>query len=201
MQQKGPSRSRWHRLLLISGAEAGLGRLNPDLQQPAGIGALVDFAVHDAGAGTQALHFPCPQHGVVTHGVGVGQFPLHHHGDDLHVAVGMHAEAPTGADGVVVDHAQWAVAHPVGMVVAREGKAVPGVQPLEGAVEALVGGAEQRLWRGQRRHHGWVQGEGLKPGEAVSGSGVGADPGGCRLSLAWRSCSAIGGPPLRRRDG
>ena len=72
------------------------------------------------------------------------QFPLHHHRDDLHIAVGMHAKAPAGGNRVVVDHPQRPKAHPGRVVVAGEGKAVPTIQPIELAVKALSGGAQHQ---------------------------------------------------------
>ena len=77
---------------------------DPDLQQATGGGAAIDLAVHDSGAGGHPLHVTGLENPAVAHGVAVVDLPLHHHGDDFHVAVGVHAEAFTGGNGVVVDH-------------------------------------------------------------------------------------------------
>ena len=136
--------------------------------------------MHDAGAGTHPLHLTSPQYGAVTHRIGMGEFPINHHRDDLHVAVGVHPEAFTGCDGVVVDHPQRAKTHPVGMVMTGEGKAVPGVQPTPLAVEAFIGGSEQQGWRVHRGDLGHGKGrdgrdgDGLRAGAGPSAAGVAA---------------------------
>ena len=98
--------------------------------------------MHDAAAGTHPLHFAGVQHRAVAHRVGMGQGPLHHHRDDFHVAVGVHAEPLACSNGVVVDHPQGAEAHPVRILMAAEAEAVPGIEPVQLAVEALVCGSQ-----------------------------------------------------------
>src|SRR3569833_891996 len=60
-------------------------------------------------------------------------------GDDLHVAMRMFAEAPSGSDAVIVEHAQHRHAHVRRVVITGEGKAVAAVQPVEPANAALGG--------------------------------------------------------------
>ena len=65
---------------------------------------------------------------------------LEHVGDDLHVAVRVGAEALAGRDAVVVDHAQRAEAHVLGVVVVGEREGVVGVEPaVVGVARASAG--------------------------------------------------------------
>jgi hypothetical protein len=84
----------------------------------------------------------------MAHGVAVVQLTLHHHRDDFHVAVGVHAEAPAGGDGVVVDHPQRPEAHPGGIEMVGEGEGVPAVKPRELAVETFGSRAEHQAGGG-----------------------------------------------------
>jgi hypothetical protein len=79
----------------------------------------------------------------MAHRIAVAEFPLHHHRDDLHVPVRVHAKSLAWGDGVVVDHSQGAKPHPLGIVVASKGKRVPAVQPIALGVEALGGWAKE----------------------------------------------------------
>ena len=141
IDQQGPAVAEFKGLLAVAGGEPLLARGDPDLQQPAALRPLVHLAVHDAAAGAHPLHLAGPQRFAVAHGVTVVQHPLHHHGDDLHVPVGVHAEAPAGRHPVVVDHQQWPEAPPGGVIVAGEAEAVPALQPAVAAVEAFGGRA------------------------------------------------------------
>jgi hypothetical protein len=60
-------------------------------------------------------------------------------GDDFHVMMRMRAEAAAGRHCVVVDDAQTAKTHPVRIVIVREGKRVPGVQPAMIGMATLFG--------------------------------------------------------------
>jgi hypothetical protein len=112
IEEQCPVRADGERLLLVGGVDAGAVRFDPDLEQAAGLIPFVDLAVHHPCAGAHALHLSGTQHLGVTHRIAVVQLPLHHHRDDLHVAVGMHAEAAAGGDAVVVDHPQRTETHP-----------------------------------------------------------------------------------------
>jgi hypothetical protein len=63
-------------------------------------------------------------------------------GEDLHVAVRVHAKAATGADAVFVDDPEVAKAHVARVVVIGEGKGVMGVEPAVVGMAALAGGPE-----------------------------------------------------------
>ena len=138
-QQGGPVASHRDSPLLIGGLDPPLGRCNPDLQQSAGLIPFVDFAVHQTGAGTHPLNFTGPQHLGVTHRVLMVDLTVHHHGDDFHVSVGMHAKPLPGSNGVVVDHQQGAEACPGGIEMIGERKGVAGIQPAQAAVKTVVG--------------------------------------------------------------
>ena len=80
-----------------------------------------------ARAGAHGLHLACCEHFRMAHRIAVAEFPFHHHRDDLHVPVRMHAKSLARGDGVVVDHPQGAKPHPIGIVVIAKGKRVPAV--------------------------------------------------------------------------
>src|SRR5262245_33346242 len=61
-------------------------------------------------------------------------------GDDLHVGMRVRGKAGMGRDLVVVPHAQGPVPQPLGVVIAREGEMVLGLEP------AVVGAAKSREW-------------------------------------------------------
>ena len=128
------------RLLLVAGARAALGRLDPDLQQ---VGRLVrrgiELAVQDALAGAHALHLAAPDDAAVAEAVLVLEGAVENVRDDLHVAVAVHAEAAARRDAILVDHAQHAPAHVVRILIFGEGEAVARLQPAV-VGEAAFGG-------------------------------------------------------------
>ena len=67
----------------------------------------------------------------------MGELALHHHGDDFHALVRVHAKALARGNRVVIDHTQRAEAHPIGVVVVRKAEAVPAIEPIPLAVKAL----------------------------------------------------------------
>ena len=144
IEQRRPAGTDGEGLLPIGRGNPCVAGFDPDLQQPAGLDAFIDLAVHHTGAGAHPLHLAGPQHLSVPHRVAVVELALHHHRHDLHVAVGVHAEAAAGGDRVVVDHPQRPEAHPGRVVMGSERERMPAVQPVELAVEALGGRAEHQ---------------------------------------------------------
>ena len=67
----------------------------------------------------------------------MGELAFHHHGDDFHALVRVHAKALARGNRVVIDHPQWTKAHPIGVVVVRKAEAVPAIEPIQLAVKAL----------------------------------------------------------------
>src|SRR6185437_10616647 len=117
-------------LLLVAGREPARLRLDPDLQEMHRLALrAVVLAVGDAGARGHALHVARPQHRAVAHRVAMRERAFEHVAQDLHVAMGVRAEAAAGLHAVLVDHAQRPEAHAVGIVVVREREAVQGAQP------------------------------------------------------------------------
>ena len=99
-------------------------------------------------AGAHPLHLAGQERVAVAHRVAMTQHPLHHHGDDLHVAVGMHAKALPASDLVIVDHQQRAKASPGRIVVASKAEAVPTLQPAVLAQKPLLGPAKHQAGAG-----------------------------------------------------
>ena len=153
-------------------------RFDPNLQQPAGPLALVDFAMHHARASAHGLDLSCCQYFRMAHRIAVAELPLHHHRDDLHVAVGVHAKALAWGDGVVVDHPQGAKPHPLRIVVASKGKRVPAIQPIALGVEALGGWAKEQ-WHQAR-------GGGRSCSRSISSSMLLSLAGAWPLLTSWR---------------
>jgi hypothetical protein len=101
-------------------------------------GLQIVLCVADARAGAHHLDVASLGAALVAQAVLVGDGPLADIGDDLHVGVGMGRKARVRRDLVVVPHAQGAVVHVRGIVVAGEREVMLGLEP------AVVGAAELR---------------------------------------------------------
>ena len=119
---------------------------DPDLQQPAGLCACIDFAVHDSGSGAHPLHISSLNHAAVSGRILMLELSFDHHRDDFHVAMGMHAKTPSCRNRVVIDHKEGAESHPVGIVMTGERKAMPRLKPVANAVKAFLGWTEHQRW-------------------------------------------------------
>jgi hypothetical protein len=115
-----------------------VGGLDPDLEDPGGRRLEVVFRMADAG--TCAHHLDVAGFGpaLVAEAVLVADGALADVGDDLHVRVRVRREPGVRGDLVVVPDPQASPAGPRRIVIAGEGKVVPGLQP------AVVGAAEGR---------------------------------------------------------
>ena len=98
----------------------------------------VELAVHDAGAGADALQVVGVKGFDVAHAVLVREGAAEDVGENFHVLMAVRAESLSRADAVFVDDAQGAEAHVPGIVIGREGKGMGGVQPAVIGVAALV---------------------------------------------------------------
>ena len=96
--------------------------------------------MRDPGAGGHDLHVAGFGATLVAEVVLMGDCPLAHVGDDLHVAVRVCGEAGLRRDGVVVPNAEAAPVHAVGIVVAGEAEMMLGIEP------AVVRTAELVVW-------------------------------------------------------
>jgi hypothetical protein len=131
------------RLLLVAGRDAGDVGLDPDLQEVRHLlGRVVELAVLHAGAGAHALHVAGRDALDVAHAVLVREVALQHVADDFHVAVAVRAEAGAGRDAVLVDDAQVAPTHVLGVVVVGEREAVVRVQPAVVGMASFLGAAD-----------------------------------------------------------
>ena len=92
--------------------------------------------MHNAATCTHALHLAIVEHIAVTHRVFIGELAFHHHSDDFHASVGVHAKP-----------------HPIWVVVMRKAEAVPAVEPVQLAVVALGGWTETANGMGRCRCH------------------------------------------------
>src|ERR1035441_2148370 len=98
----------------------------------------VELAVHDAGAGGDALEVIGVQGLDISHAVLVGQGAGEDVGENLHVLVPVRAESLAWADAVLVDDAEGSETHVFGVVIAGEGKSVRSVEPAVVGMAALV---------------------------------------------------------------
>ena len=116
-------------------------------------------------------------------------------GEDLHVAVGMLAEARRGRDAVLVDDAQGAEAHVRGIVVLVKREAEVGVEPTVVGMAALGG----RPYRHHCIHPGYSD----APGCASDASGcVLHNPSrSARQPMSRRNCIPSKEIPLERGVG
>ena len=90
---------------------------------------MIEFAVLHARSGRHTLHIARANDRAVTHAVTVLERAVDDVGNDLHVTMTMHAESLRRLDTILVDHAQRAEAHMLGVIVTAERKRVPGVEP------------------------------------------------------------------------
>lgn len=117
-------------LLLVLRRDAYLVGHEPDLEQVESLVAGgVHLAVADAGAGGHVLEFAGDEGLAGAHGVLVFDGTLEDVGEDLHVAMGVLAEAHGRGDEVLVDDAEGAETHVRGIVVLGEGEGEVGVEP------------------------------------------------------------------------
>src|SRR5574340_1021338 len=89
----------------------------------------VELTMLNACPRTHALHAARADDRSGTHAVPVRERPFQHITDDFHVAVAVCAETAAGLDGIIVDDAQGTKLDMFGIIVIRERKAVPGIQP------------------------------------------------------------------------
>src|SRR5690606_21938449 len=124
---------------VVGGGVEAIG-LDPDLQEVhrLGVGGVV-LAVLDPVTCAHPLQFAGPQHAFIAGAVAMGQVAGDDVADDLHVGVAVRGEPATGGHPVFVDHAQRPPAHPPGIVVVAEGKAVPAIEPACADMAALGG--------------------------------------------------------------
>ena len=141
-----PTRRRLLRLasspknLLVARREALLLGDDPDLEKVHGLGlGCVELAVADAGAGRHALDVARLDDRAGAEAVAMLERALQHIGDDLHVAVGVRRKSRAGRDAVVVDDAQRAEPHVVGIVIVAEREGVAAVEPVQFGPPAVFG--------------------------------------------------------------
>ena len=100
---------------------------------------MIEFAVSNTTAGAHALDIARRDGLDIAHAVLVGQLAGKHIGDNLHVAMGVLAEAGARLDVVFVDDAQIAPAHAGRIVVVGKGKRMFADQPAMVGVAAFGG--------------------------------------------------------------
>src|SRR5262249_2188364 len=106
------------------------GRLDPDLKEMHRFGLRrIELTVPHARARGHSLDFVRSERFRAPHAVLVRQCALQHVGEDLHVAMPMHAESLPGGYAILVDYAQAAKAHELRIVIVAERKRVIGVEP------------------------------------------------------------------------
>ena len=96
-------------LLLVARLDAGLGRLDPDLQQMhPSIGGGIELTVGDAGPGAHALNLAGANHRAIAHAVAMFQFARKHAGNNLQIPVRVGAKALARLDAVLIQDPQAA---------------------------------------------------------------------------------------------
>ena len=115
--------------------------MQPDLHQVHRLGRRgIELAVPGMPAPPPGVqHLAGAQHFAGAEAVAVLQRAAHDIGDNLHVAVRVHAEAGRGRNPVVVDYTQAAKAHVVRVVVVAEGSRMSAIEPVECRLAALGG--------------------------------------------------------------
>src|SRR6266851_5889414 len=98
----------------------------------------IEFAVPNARAGRHPLHFAWLDYRPRAQTVTVFQRAVQNIGDDLHIAMGVHAETAAGSDPVFVDDPKTTKAHVGRIVVIAKRKRMPAVEPIDSGLPALV---------------------------------------------------------------
>src|SRR6185312_1784388 len=130
--------------LVVAWLHVALVGLDPDLQRMRLFRLRgVVLGVEDAGAGRHVLQFTGSDRARAAGGVFVREGPGDHVGEDLHVVVGMHAEAAAGSNDVVVDDAESAEAHPFGVVVVGKAEGEVCIEPTVVGVAAFCSRAHR----------------------------------------------------------
>src|SRR5690606_40285240 len=101
----------------------------------------VELAVGHAPARAHQLDLSGMENALIAEAVAMLQGAGKHVAENLHVAMGMGAEAPTGGDAVFVDDPEGTETHVRGIVVIGEGEAVGGVEPAVVGMTSFMGGA------------------------------------------------------------
>jgi hypothetical protein len=89
----------------------------------------VKFTVDHSCSGRHRLNRVGAEYVLLPHAVLVREAAIKYVSEDLHVAVSMCAEPPSGSDAVVVQDAQRAETHVRGIVITREGEGMVCVEP------------------------------------------------------------------------
>lgn len=126
--------------LRVSGFGTLVVRDDPDLEQVDGfVGGRIELTVLDPRAGGHVLNITGLDDATVAHGVAVLEGAGKNVRDDLHVPVGMGAEAHAGLDRVVVDDSKGSEPHPFGIVVIGEAERVACIEPSVIGVAPVLG--------------------------------------------------------------
>src|SRR6204780_1349001 len=134
-------------LLLVAGRDAGRGRRDPDLQKMNRVGfRMIEFAVRDSRAGAHPLRFAGTNDRAGAEAVLVLERAFENVGDNLHVAMRMGGEPGAGADAILVDDAQRAKSHLLGIVVVAERERVTAVEPVDFRASAIGRLARSNHW-------------------------------------------------------
>jgi hypothetical protein len=117
---------------------AGLGGLDPDLEDPRRAGLEIVFGVAHAGAGTHYLNIASLGAALVAQTVLMRDGALADVSDDFHIGVRMRREAGVRRDLVVIPNPQGTVAHIIGVIVTAEREMVLGLEPAVVGATKLV---------------------------------------------------------------
>src|SRR5207237_4329430 len=98
---------------------------------------VIVFAVLNAAPRPHELDFTGPNHAAAARAVFVLEGSLENVRQDFHVPMAVRAEALSGLDPVVVQHAQRAKAHVTGVVIVAERERVPAVEPAPLSLSSL----------------------------------------------------------------
>ena len=100
----------------------------------------------NARASTHPLHFTGLKRGAVPHRITVVQGPFHHHRNDLHVPVRVHAKTLARINTVIVDDQKRSKTSPDGIEVIGKTKTMPAIKPTGLAVKTPSTAAKNQVW-------------------------------------------------------
>ena len=129
--------------LLVTWLQFFAVRKNPDLQKVHRVRLrMIEFTVTDSRASCHALNVAGANHGPRAKAVFVFERAVKDDGDDLHVAMRMHAETAPGRDDIIVEHPQRAEPHVLRVIVFAKRKCMVAVEPVDFGAASFFGFAD-----------------------------------------------------------
>lgn len=127
--------------LFVAGMQSVLRGIDPDLEQMDGRVRAVELAVNDSRAGGHPLDVTGGNNSLVAHRIFMLNGTRENIGNDLHVAVRVHAESSSGGDAVLIDNSKRPKMNMRWIVIIGKRKSMVGIEPSMIEMAAFGGGS------------------------------------------------------------